>query len=231
MDVSEFTRRHPRLFHLAHGDAWPSLAEHGLLSVRSIVQRSALPQSEREAMLTQHRPVSVSVDVPGLGSVVVRDQGPLNMAKLAACLTGGMTPAQWLTMLNSMAFLFPSEATLATLYEKYRADAVTVLELDSRSLVAEYGSLIRLASINTGATVYAAAKRGADTFRGIAQFDARKQVKEVAVMDGIPDLARHVRRVERREPDGRVVPLSETPASSAPTSPTAGRPATRTPAR
>lgn len=207
MNIAEFTRRHPRLFHLAHGDAWPSLQEHGLLSVRSLLQRSALPQPEQDALLTQHRPASVQVQVPGFRSVVVRDQGPLNMAKLSACLTGGMTAREWLAMLNSMVFLFPDEATLGTLYKMYQSAPVTVIELDCRSLVSEYGSLIRLASINTGATVYAAAKRGSDTFRGIAQFDSKKQVKEVTVMDGIPDLLQHVRRAERREPDGQGVPL------------------------
>lgn len=207
MDAAEFTRRHPRLFHLAHADAWPSLHEHGLLSLRSLVQRSGLPEDEQEGLLTRHRPASVPVEVPGFASVVVRDQGPLNMAKLSACLTGGMTPAEWLALLNSMVFLFPSEATLATLYGKYREDPVTVVELDSRSLVAEYGSLIRLASINTGATVYVAAKRGTDTFRGIAQFDAKKQVKEVAVLDGIPDLRSYVIKAGRWQPDGSQVSL------------------------
>lgn len=207
MDAAEFTRRHPRLFHLAHGDAWPSLQEHGLLSVRSILQRSGLSEVEQDALLTQRRPEPVQVQVPGFQSVVVRDQGPLNLTKLSACLTGGMTAPEWLALLNSMVFLFPNEATLATLYNKYRADPVTVIELHTRSLVAEYGALIRLASINTGATAYAAAKRGADTFRGIAQFNWKRQVKEVAVMDGIPDLRSHVRRAERWGPDGSRVPL------------------------
>lgn len=166
MDTAEFVQRHPRLFHLAHGDAWPSLQEHGLLRVESLLKRSGLPEAEKQEWLTRHRPTAVAVPVPGFASVTLRDQAPLSLIKLSACLTGGMTASAWLALLNSMVFLFPNEATLATLYEKYRSHRVTVLELDSRSLVADYGSLIRLASINTGATVYVAAKRGADTSGG-----------------------------------------------------------------
>lgn len=207
MESVEFTRRHPRLFHVAQGDAWPSLAEHGLLSVRSLLVRSSLDPAEQELLLTSHRPTAVNVPVQGFDSVVLRDQAPLNMVKLVARLTGGVTAQQWLGLLNSMAFPFPSEATLSTLLEKYNAEPVLVLELDTRSLVAEYGSLIRLTAINTGATVYVAAKRGRDTFRGIAQFDARRQVKEVAVLDGVPDLARYLRKAERRLPDGERLSL------------------------
>lgn len=202
MDPAAFTSRYPRLFHMAVGDAWSTLAEHGLLSVKALLERSDLPRPEQMALLTSRRPAPVPLDLPDFGDVVLRDQGPLNMAKLSTCLTGGMTPEQWLAVLNSMVFLFPNMATLTTLYDKYAQDPVTVVEVDTRKLVKEYGSLIRLASINTGSTVYAAAKRGADTFRGIAQFDASKQVKEVAVQDGIPDLASYVVKAELWEPDG-----------------------------
>ena len=36
------------------------------------------------------------VPVLGFSSVVLRDQAPLNMARLAACLTDGMTGQRWL---------------------------------------------------------------------------------------------------------------------------------------
>ena len=208
METMEFLRRHPRLFHLAHGEAWPSLREHGLLTTKSLVLRSDLDASDQERLLTQHRPASVTVQVPGLSSVVLRDQGPLNMAMLESALTGGMNVAEWLGQLSSMVFLFPDEATLSTLYEKDKVEPVVVVELDARSLVEEYGALIRLASINTRATVHKAASRGRETFQGIRQFDAKRKVKEVAVLDDIPDLAKHVRKAERWDPDGARTALS-----------------------
>lgn len=197
MERAEFIRRYPSLFHLADGKAWPSLAERGLLSVRSLLQEAPLAQGEVDRLMRQRRDVSVSLTLPGFQSVVLRDQKPLNMAKLAASLTDGTTAEEWLELLNSMVFLFPDMPTLLRLYDKYRAQPATVVEVDSAKLVAEYGSLVRLASINTGSTLYAAAKRSRQSFRGIDQFDSKRDVKEVAVMGGIPDLLRYVRTVER----------------------------------
>ena len=208
METMEFLRRHPRLFHLAHGDAWPSLREHGLLTTKSLVQRSDLDATDQETLLTQHRPAAVTLPVPGLSSVVLRDQGPGDMAMLGSALTGGMSVAEWLGQLSSMVFLFPDEATLSALYAKDKLEPAVVVELDARRLVDEYGALIRLASINTRATVHKSASRGRETFQGIRQFDAKRKVKEVAVLDDIPDLAKHVRKAERWDPDGARTALS-----------------------
>jgi hypothetical protein len=205
VDAVEFVRRHPRLFHLAHADAWPSLKEHGLLSTTSLVRRSSL--EDKEGFLGTRREEQVPLEVPDFASVVIRDQGPLNLAKLETALTGGMTSEEWIRMLNAMVFLFPDEATLTTLRAVYSTEPVVVLELNTRSLVDAYGSLVRLSSINTGATVYVAAGRGRETFRGIKQFESTKKVKEVAVLDGVPDLARHVVKAELWGTDGERTPL------------------------
>ena len=207
MDNVEFLRRHPRLFHLAHAQAWPDLQEHGLLSTAALVSRSSLTPEVREQVLTERRPEAVHLEVPDFESVVVRDQAPLNLAKLAGALTDGMTTQEWLSFLNSLVFLFPDRVTLETLYEKYKTEPAVVVELNARSLVEAYGALVRVSSINSGATVYVAASRGRETFRGIRQFDNKRKVKEVALTVDIPDLASHVVSVERWEPDGTRTPL------------------------
>ena len=96
---------------------------------------------------------------------------------------------------------------MTTLYEKSGTGAGTVLELDSRRLVEEYGALLWLASINPDATVHVVAKRGRESFSGRAQFDPKRQVKEVAVVGGLPDLANYLCRAERWEVDGKHVSL------------------------
>jgi hypothetical protein len=200
VDAIEFVRRHPRLFHLAHADAWPTLREHGLLSTATLVRRSSV--EDKDALLSTHRPEAVTVDVEDVGPVVIRDQAPLNIAKLTTALSAGMTVQDWLRMLNGMVFLYPDEATLTAFHALYKTQPAVVVELNTRSLVDAYGSLVRLSSINTGATVYVAAGRGRETFRGIKQFESTKKVKEVAVLDGIPDLAKHVVKAEHWGTDG-----------------------------
>lgn len=207
MDTDAFVAKFPRLHHLAHADAWPSLREHGLLSVAALLERSALGTEEQQHLLTRRRDRSRRLPVPGFASVVVRDQGPLSEAKLAACLTDGTTPAQWITLLNSMVFLFPRQDGLVTLMKKYGHEPVVVLELDTASVVSAHGDRIRLAPINTGATVYVPARRGPDTFRSIEDHDRARPVKEVALLDGLPDLERHLVSAVVRSPGGGLTSL------------------------
>lgn len=89
------------------------------------------------------------------------------------------------------------------------ASAHHVITIDTASLVEAHHDRIVLSGINSGATLYPnAAPRGSDTFRSIADYDyakarrrrgAKDAIVELAVVDGVPDLAQHFIRVERRK--------------------------------
>lgn len=197
MDVVEFTGRYPRFWHLAHGDAWPGIQEHGLLSAHALTRVCGVPQQEAEDLLSSRRMTAVALTLPSGAPAVLRDQKPLHEGKLQSALTDGMTVAEWLRLLNGLVFFFPTLEALLRLRQVYAAEDAIVLELDSRRLVEAYQSLVRVAHINTGAVLYSPAKRGRATFTSVDRFDPRKQVKEVAVQGAVPDVLTYAVTAER----------------------------------
>jgi hypothetical protein len=208
MDTERFIARHPVLFHMTDAECWPSIKRYGLLSATEIVRRWEIPSDRAEAILTRRRPESVHLDHPDLGHVVLRDQRPLSEVALANALTNCMTVAEWLRLLNAMVFLFPSGDGLRGMYKRYSAEPAVVLTVDTRSLVSSHHDRIRLARINTGNTRRKPALRGVATFQTILDLDqAKSRIREVAVLQGVPDVRRHLVSAERWNPDGSVEPL------------------------
>jgi hypothetical protein len=172
MDEATFLARYPRVWHLAHGDAWAGLQRHGLLSTQRLLELFER-EDDADLLLGQRRPDPVVLEHPMHGSVVLRDQHPLNVAKLQRALQDGMDVEEWLRLLNRLVFFFPSRQALEVLASAYADEPQLVLTLNTRSLVAEYGVWVKLASINTGSVLYNPAKRGRDTFLSIARHDQK----------------------------------------------------------
>lgn len=167
-------------------------------------------QRHREALLAGHRRWSESIDLPDAGTATLRDQAPLNLAKLDRCLEDDMTVPEWLTMLNGFVFFWPTVAKVAGLLKAYADEDHDVIVVDTRRLVSRYANEIRLSRMNTGSTSPMAFARGASTFRRINDYpllerSRRKSsaVAEVVVPVGIPNVAELAVRVERWSGDQR----------------------------
>ncbi len=196
---SEFVAKYPRLWHLAHETAWPGIQRHGLLTASQLVRLMSGPMRQPG----QRRDEEVVLGHPDHGTAVLRDQKPLHLGKLGSALQGGMTVDEWLRDLDDLAFFFPSQHGLQTLYKAYQSNPVVVLTLDTSSLVKDYGVWVRLAAINTGSVLYKPAPRGRDTFLSIRRFDhSKRKVKEVAVLNGVPTIRDFLISVERWTPSG-----------------------------
>ena len=64
-----------------------------------------------------------------------------------------------------------------------------LLTLDSRRLLADYQGSVRVAKINTGATIGMQGRRGPRTWLAIDKFPGRAtEVKEFTVLDGISEV-------------------------------------------
>lgn len=208
--ISRFVSRHPYLWHLAHGDAWPGLLRHGLLSSERLVDLFEVPAEAARTLMQRRRDDSVTITHPRHGTAVLRDQKPVRLQALAGALTGGMTPEDWLLLLNQYVFLFPSDVTQSPMYVTYRHEPLVVLTLSTASLVPRHEEKIRLTGINTGYFMRRPAARGRETFQPIASFDRPLSgVKEIVVQGGIPDLMDHLVKAERHWPDGTIEALWE----------------------
>ena len=212
MREEQLWETYPRLFHMATAGSWPSIQERGLLSTAALLDLFEYGGAEREAIECRRRPESVTVRHPVHGEAVIRDQKPMTDAALARCVRG-ISVAGWLKMLNRRVYFWPDEGRLLGLLgaRAYAGDEHCVMTLDTRSLVTAYAKSITLSRINSGALLYNnAPERGPDTFLTIEEcpFDqwrrwpgrSRKTaVAELAVDYSVPDVAKHVTRVERRK--------------------------------
>lgn len=213
ISVSQFISHYPRLYHMAEADTWASIKRYGLLSTSALLDLFQITGSRRLAIETTHRPESVVISDPQMGSVVIRDQKPLKESTLANCLCG-TTPAGWYRLLNGMVFFWVTEQRVCTLLgaRAYRRRKHTVITVDSAHLIEKYGRVARLCAINSGSAIYRPTPRGPGIFQPFDDypFEERRKLRgmgnavaELVLPHALPDIKDFVLRVEHRQ-DGRV---------------------------
>ena len=203
VDAECFVATHPELYHMTEGNAWPNIRKHGLWSTEALLDMCGKRGQERRKLVSRIRPESVAMEGSACGKVAIRDQKPLREVMLRRVLVN-MTVPQYCRLLNKRVFFWANKNRLATLSRAklYRDRPHNVLVADARTLVAGYEEKISLCTINSG-TVVVHGKRGRGTFKRIRAYPCEgckrqcsKQIAEVTVDGGIPDIRQHVIRVE-----------------------------------
>ncbi len=198
----------PRLFHVTTPGAWDRIATQGLLSTFGLLGLHGVDAQRREALIAHRRPTEVALEHPVHGQAVLNDNLPLSEKALAGCLDDGLSPADWLRMLNQRVFFWVDENGLNRLLgaKMNRDRARDVLVFDTLSLARATVDRMELSPINSGATIRRPARRGLGTFTPLGAMDyagwrrrrgGRDSIVEVVVRDAVPDIARHL--IERRE--------------------------------
>lgn len=214
---AELIAAYPRSFHMAEASAWEGIQRHGLLSTSALVDLFETPEPRRSRLLLERRPDMTAVRHDTHGSALIRDNGPLNEKKLAACLTD-MTVREFLALINGKVFFWPTQKRLDTLLAapSYRDRPHLILTVDTASLLAAHRDRVTLSPINSGATVHDAPARGSDTFKTIADYDFEfwrlkrsrpTAVAEICVEHAVPDIMAHLVEAHIRRPDGSIDPV------------------------
>lgn len=99
MDTDRLIEAYPQLFHMTEARTWRTVERLGLRSVTSLLDLFDVRGRRRERLESERRPDPEPLRHPVYGEVVIRDQKPLDVGKLAACLTD-MTVAEWLRLLR-----------------------------------------------------------------------------------------------------------------------------------
>jgi len=211
MMPSELIAKHPRLYHLTTPGAWEVIRQHGLLSTEELLRRTGLPEAEVQSRIRRRRQAREVLDATPFGRVVLNDNKPIQLGKLAHCLEDGLTPEDWLAELNRRVFFWVKEARMKGLGEAQinRTDPRELLVLDTASVVAACGARMQVAPINTGNTLRAPAPRGRATFTPLGTMpyaawrhlrrdrkSSPDEVVEVTILGAVPDIERHL--IERR---------------------------------
>jgi hypothetical protein len=209
MDTDLFCQTFPRLYHMAHFKALPSIRRHGLLSTCALLDLFEVPGTRRQEIETRMRPASVVITHPVHGKAVVRDQKPImSDERLEKSLGGTATAAEFHLLLNSKVFFWVSPDRLQTLRNAgaYRGDPQLVLILDCRQVVEAYCDQIMLCPMNSGACKPIAHPRTPAMFQRIREYDfdfwsrrkggAHKAVVECTVERGVYDIDRFLIQTE-----------------------------------
>lgn len=197
MNVEALISRYPRLFHMAEDGSWESIRERGLLSTTALLDLFEVEGERRRTIESHRRPEISSVEHPGLGAALIRDNKPMQEASLRRCLEG-MSPREWYETLNRRVFFWVEWVRLMRFLNarSYRKRPHVVLEVDTAGLVERHAERISLSRINSGST-RGCARRGPDTFRRIADYPEGKPIVELAVDSGVRDIAELVLSVSR----------------------------------
>jgi hypothetical protein len=168
MNTADLVSLYPQLHHMAEGGSWASIQQIGLRTTRQLVDECDPDPATREEILGQRRERSYTLTHPVAGAVTIRDQGPLGLHNLRPALTD-MTVEQWLDALNDRVFLWahPERLTKLLKARPYRESIHDVVVFDTARLVDAHRDRIRIAGMNTGATIFPSApKRGREPSRG-----------------------------------------------------------------
>jgi len=209
VDQQLLSKRFPRLYHMAQLGSWDSIRRHGLLSTSSLLDLFSISGSQRDRIESHHRPESIAISDPRLGTATIRDQKPMDDVGLRRALCGGLRPDEWYRLLNQHVFFWVSTDRLQMLMgaRAYREQRHTVLTVRTAPLLNRHAGRVVLSPMNSGATKPFPHPRGRDTFLPIARYPfaewdrkrhGREPVVELAVVDGVPDIVDFVESVVLR---------------------------------
>lgn len=205
MSPEQLIDLYPHIYHMAEADSWPSIREHGLLSSLEVARRSGVQGQAAINLRRTHRAEKLSVNVPGIGNVVLRDQIPMAPERIERALPEGISAGDWYELINERVFFWAEEERLHRLLNgrQYKHLEHDVLTIDTASLLRIHADNIRLCHMNSGNTYPAMVKRSPDIFKRIGDYEInrrgnpKKPVVEVTVLGGVPDIALHVRNIRR----------------------------------
>lgn len=196
--LEQLAGHYPFVYHMAECDALDQIRRHGLLSVSAILDLFGIQGSQREALETRIRKDSHVLESAEHGRFTLRDQKPLSEAKLAGSLQDGLTPVEWLRLLNRKTFFWLGRDKVEHLIgaRAYRDREHIVLEIDTRTLVNAHAKRVTLAAMNTGSTSPVAHPRGTSTMLPLAEFPYEDRLRrhlrpavELCIDYSVPDIA------------------------------------------
>lgn len=204
MKIEEFTARYPKLYHMAESTTWQHIKNFGLLSTSAILDLHKIQGNNRMQFESLNRRDMMTVLSKFAPEMTLRDQKPMTDARLKIALNESCTPQGWYELLNSRVFLWATEARLHTLLsaKNYREVFHDVLTIDSKKFLDAYFEKIELCHMNSGNTFPIPHSRTPAIFQSLRDYPVKpsgapaKEVAEVTVLFGIPDIANYVEKVD-----------------------------------
>jgi hypothetical protein len=183
-------RCYPRLYHMSHAGSWPGILQKGLLSTTALLDLFEVTGARRDELESCRRAKSEEITHPLHGRAMLRDQQPMNEAKLKKALTGGLTPRDWYRFLNRKVFFWGPKSRLKILQgaRLYEAHPQTIIEIDTARFLERYADRVSLCHINSGSTQPMAWERSTDTFIPLEAYPLAERRKRYGVKGAVAEV-------------------------------------------
>ncbi|MBA3449995.1 MAG: hypothetical protein H0T18_02145 [Chloroflexia bacterium] len=203
MSPEDLAAKHPYLYHVTDSRNLPGIKRYGLLPTSSLLSKYEVPCADRAEIERRRRPDSVTLTQPDYGTAIITDNAPLSETKLMNCLDDGLSPGDWLALLNQRFFFWPDEKSREGFLNariNWERDRL-VLVLDTLSVARRHGEQMELSAINSGSTLRRPARRGLCTFTPLLRHDYATwrrlrgkldHIREVAVVGGVDRVDDHL---------------------------------------
>lgn len=221
--VKELAEVYPRLYHMAHEQAWESIRKYGLLSTTSILDLWGTDTRQRHEIESEIRKTSVELFHPRQGKAVIRDQKPMHEGKLSRALID-CTVQEWCRLLNGRVFFWPNPERLSRhmAARENRGKRQLVLTVDTYRLLSAYKKSVTLCAMNSGNTIPFAKKRGRKSLMPMTEYPFHERLRrgrhstvaEIAVEGGVPDITDFTVSVDFMMYEGDRIRQLETIASA-----------------
>lgn len=185
MDAKQFAVLFPKLYHLTFTSNLESIDRHGLRSSVDLADALQFDPDEQDAALGRRR-----LCIQQIRGASLRDQHTAPESKMKSCLVK-IAPAEWLGLLNAKIFFFLSEERALRLAGSYADYQNTILETDTRALLADHAADVTVCRINSGSFLFRAVPRGRDSFIPLANFvyeSSRNIPAELTLPGPIPNI-------------------------------------------
>ncbi len=204
--ASALARLRPKLFHITAPDAYRGIFDQGLLSTTVLLESYGWDAAKIDELVTTPRRDYVTVEgANGHDPARLCHQRPINSAVLGKSLAlTGTTESDYLRLLASRVYFFPSDDTATGFRESLLADgAVDVITLNTFTTLRSAEDRVEVSRHNSGASPRSPIAKGRDSWQRIDQFERRvAEIKEVTVVDRLDDVESCTLSVVRVEQDG-----------------------------
>ena len=124
-------------------------------------------------------------------------------SRIERALPPAVSAADWYRLINGKVFFWAQRERLLRLLNSYGEFEHDVLTVDTASLLSSHASRVRLCHMNSGNTWPMPHPRDASIFKPIDEYPVRpsglpqKEVVELVIEYGVPDIKDHVLEVTR----------------------------------
>ncbi|MES2391886.1 MAG: hypothetical protein V4555_09615 [Acidobacteriota bacterium] len=140
---------------------------------------------ETKRVLRTYRPQKVQ-----RGRFMLRDQKPMRLPHLKRNLEGSnLTAEDWFELLNERVFFAMRSRFVSDLRKSYLSEPVTILSVDTLTLLNRHRAKVEVSSKNNGATRMPTHWKSRASFQRIEDVTTeRLKLKELTVCHSVPDI-------------------------------------------